>query len=297
MIILRLRGGLGNQLFQYAAGKALASKHNTSLKLDLYSHSIHQYRKFELDNFKVQYELATKEEIQSFVGRFKLQRLCNKLYDYAFSKKAYAQPHYHFDEQFHQLPEDIYISGYWQSERYFKQIEKEIRTDFQLSSAPNKQNQQLIEEISKVNAVGLHVRMGDYLSKEKYKSFFGGLDMSYYKNAIECINEKVSTPVFYIFSDNIEWCKKEFDYLQNAVFVDSNSGDQSYMDLMLMSKCKHNIIANSTFSWWGAWLNEHPKKIVIAPKKWFQADYNKKSVYKSSFYNTKDLIPENWLKL
>jgi len=195
------------------------------------------------------------------------------------------------------LPKDLYLSGYWQSERYFKNIENLIQSDFTTTAEPNQENKTLMEEMSRVNAVSLHIRKGDYLSNNKYKDFFGGLDISYYKNAIDHIQQKVSSPKFYIFSDNIEWCRSEFNNLQNTLFIDHNLGNQSYMDLVLMSKCKHNIIANSTFSWWGAWLNKNSDKIVIVPNNWFQTNFNKKSVYKSKHYDTKDLIPEQWLKL
>jgi len=255
MIIVRLRGGLGNQLFQYAAGLALSIKHQTTLKLDPYTYSIHKYRKFELDNFNTKFQIADQNEINRCVGRFNFLRLANKLNHYMFSKKAFAQPHYHYLENFFDLPNDIYISGYWQSERYFKNIQTVILEQYTFKIQPDDQNLEYIEQFNQCNSVSIHVRMGDYLSMKKYNSFFGGLDDSYYKKAIKLIEEKMETPVFYIFSDNVAACKERFDPWLNARYIDHNSGDKSYLDLILMSRCKNQIIANSTFSWWAAWLN------------------------------------------
>ncbi|MFY0652178.1 MAG: alpha-1,2-fucosyltransferase [Cyclobacteriaceae bacterium] len=297
MVIVRLRGGLGNQLFQYAAGKALALKHEVQLKLDLYTYTLHKYRSFELDNFCTNPEIAEQSEINNLIGRFKIQRLLNKFNHYSFSDKAFAQPHYHFVADFFDLPKDIYLSGYWQSEKYFEDIQDIIRAEIQPKSPIDDQNKSLIDQLNVENSVSVHIRMGDYKNLRKYKTFFGGLGSEYYKNAIELVQSKTENPRFYFFSDNIAWCQKEFSEVDNAYFVDQNTGEKSFMDMVLMSNCQHNIIANSTFSWWGAWLNSNLDKIVIAPKNWFQSKYNKKSVYKSQYYDTKDLLPEKWIKL
>jgi len=144
-------------------------------------------------------------------------------------------------------------------------------------------------------SVAIHVRRGDYTSNA-YSASFGTLADSYYKTAIERINAGAQQPVFFVFSDDIEWCRNNLQ-LHNAIFIEHNKGVDSYKDLVLMSHCRHNIIANSTFSWWGAWLNQNPQKIIIAPRIWFGKTYYDgiQPVYPSRIYNTKDLIPETWI--
>lgn len=294
MIILRLRGGLGNQLFQYAAAKALAQHHNTCLKLDLYFYKVHSTRKFELLNFNIPIEVASREEIHAFTGSNPISRFINKRENYFRCPSVFVQPHYHYYPDFISLPASIYLSGYFQSELYFEKIASDIRTWYTPSIPLDDVNQQLVNEMRQCESVGVHVRRGDYTSNA-YSSFFGTVPDEYYQESIEMIKKSTQKPKFFVFSDNILWCKKNLR-LNNVEFVEHNQGADSFKDLVLMSNCKHNIIANSTFSWWGAWLNSNPEKLVIAPNTWFRKLYydGKIPVYPSRIYNTKDLIPPQW---
>jgi hypothetical protein len=294
MIVARVRGGLGNQLFQFAAATALARHHGVECKLDLYYYKKHPYRKFELEKFNAPISLATRQEIHQFTGKNPVQRFLNKYENFFHCPKVCAQPHYHFFEDFFNLPSDIYLSGYWQSEQYFSKITNHLREWYSPKNPLDVQNQELRDKIREGNSVCLHVRRGDYTGN----STFGFVPVEYYKKAIDTVMKDVSNPQFFVFSDDIPWCKENIK-IPNATFVEHNKGDDSFKDLVLMSYCKHNIIANSTFSWWGAWLNSNPSKIVIAPQVWFATPYNagKNAVYPSRIYNTKDLIPKTWLRL
>ena len=298
MIIVRLRGGLGNQLFQYAAGKALADHHRTELGLDLYTYSKHPYRKYELANFRIEAKEATRKEVHHFTGSNPIIRYLNKRENYLHCPGVFAQPHYHYYEDFLALPGDMYLSGYWQSEKYFSAASAAIRNLFRPVQPLDNKNEQLKLVMQSEDSVSVHVRRGDYASQASYTSFFGLLEKDYYDKAINLVQSRNNNPKFYFFSDNPAWCKETFKDL-NADFIDHNSGDEAYKDLLLMSSCRHNIIANSTFSWWSAWLNTHESKIVIAPHSWFRTNFlsKKEPVYPSRFYNTKDLIPESWIKI
>ena len=297
MIIARLRGGLGNQLFQYAAAKALALHHGTSLKLDLYTYTKHPYRKFELHNFKVDAPEASRNEVHRFTGSNKLIRYINKRENYFRCSHVFAQPHYHYYEDFLQLPSDLYLSGYFQTEKYFLSLRDQVLEWFSPRMELDVRNSELLQSIKSVNSVSIHVRKGDY-NAIGYDQFYGGLPASYYEKAIELIREHTAQPEFFIFSDDIEWCRKNLNVGQ-AVFVDHNPGADSWKDLVLMSACQHNVIANSSFSWWGAWLNANDAKKVIAPAQWFQKSYSEKKepVYPCRYYNTRDIIPQGWITL
>jgi hypothetical protein len=300
MIIARIRGGLGNQLFQYAAARSLAWKKNERLKLDLYTYSTKsQVRSFGLDRFTIDTEIATREEVHQFTGSNFLTRFINKQENYLRCPGVLAQPHYHFYEDFFRVPAPVYLSGYWQSEKYFKEFEPKLRAQLTLKNNLSDSSLRWKEKIQKDNSVAVHLRRGDYSSKSNYHSFFGTLSIDYYKRAIHEIKNKIGDPKFFVFSDDIEWCKQNLTFLSDAEFVSHDSIVNASEDLILMSLCEHQIIANSTFSWWGAWLNANENKIVIAPIKWFQTNYNKNVLptYAARFYNTKDLLPENWIQL
>jgi hypothetical protein len=298
MIIVRLRGGLGNQLFQYAAGRSLSLHHDVDLRFDLYTYRKHPYRTFELSKFLIPAVEATRAEVHRFTGSNPVIRYLNKRSNYFYCPRVCAQPHYHFFEDFFTLPPDIYLSGYWQSEKYFSEVSNIIRNEVQPLVALDVRNLALQNRLKTQESVSVHVRRGDYVSSTAYGSFFGALEKSYYDQAIEIIKKRVAMPTFYFFSDDLAWCRDNFQHLQ-AEFIDHNTGVDSYKDLLLMSSCSHNIIANSTFSWWGAWLNQNPRKNVIAPARWFRSSYQtkKEPAYASRIYNTKDLIPEAWVKI
>ncbi len=239
------------------------------------------------DSFKYQLERIfgiPKEEANALEKLWCKYRLLPKFlvrpfYDYkSYCEKFSAV----FERRYLELPcGSYYISGCFQSMRYFKDIFNEIARDFTLKIPLNAKNSKTLEKIRSCESVCLHVRRGDYL-KPDIINLIGIVGLDYYKRAIEFISQRVSNPKFFVFSNDIAWARDNLGI--EAVFVDWND-QENYFDLELMRNCKHNIIANSTFSWWGGALNENPHKIVIAPKVWFKAlPYD-------------DIVPDGWIKL
>lgn len=293
MIICQIIGGLGNQMFQYAVGRALSLKLGHPLLLDVSafeSYGLHQG--FELQRvFNSSAETSKDSEVQDVLGwqsSSMIRRAVSRQCMTTFRCKSFVvEPQFHYWSGINDLSEDCYLQGYWQSEKYFLDAALQIRGDFAFRLPINPKNSELATEISQVNAVSLHVRRGDYVNNPKTTATHGLCSLDYYQKAIEYIAERMQQPHFYIFSDDIAWVKNNLNIGFPHKYVDCNHFSESYNDMRLMSLCKHNIIANSSFSWWGAWLNKNPNKIVIAPQRWF----------KDSAINTKDLIPESWVRL
>jgi len=289
MIIVKLIGGLGNQLFQYALGCYLTEKYHTELKLDISGFDNYKLWKYELDKFNIIEDFANPEELKIpyFKKRNGIKKILFKLL-YKPKKMSYiVEKHFHFDSCIINLPDNVYLDGCWQSEKYFKEIQDIIRKDFTFKLPAEGKNKELLEQISSVNSVSLHVRRGDYITNSSANKVHGVCSLDYYNECIKYIVEKVNNPHFFIFSDEPEWVKENLTIPYFITIVDNNDKDKGYEDMRLMSNCKHNIIANSSFSWWGAWLNNNPDKIVIAPQKWFN----------HSDFDTKDLIPDKWVKI
>lgn len=291
MLIVKVIGGIGNQMFQYAVGRNIQLKNGGALKLDINGYK-YQFditpRKFELDIFKLDYKIASQNDIAQLVGFDMLNRVFNRFgvdlksrSKFFFKEKSFA-----YDSRINKVGNNVYLEGFWNSEKYFVENEKEIRKDFSFRKELMENNKKIAESISKTNAVSIHIRRGDYIYNKKTNQFHGTCDLNYYQRAIDLIKNKVKNPKFFIFSDDLEWVKNNLK-IKNAIYVEGNIDDKSYIDMQLMSLCKHNIIANSSFSWWGAWLNNNPEKIVIAPEKWFN----------DTTINTKDLLPEGWIKI
>ena len=290
MIIVGLKGGLGNQLFQYAAGRRLAHIHNTIVKLDTTAYYYGGPRQFELNHFNIKENIAVTAEINQLtsVKNNKLQRL---IHDLLHNHPNLAPTHIrynktNFNPRILTLPDNVYLEGYWTSERYFKDIENIIRKEFTFKNPPSEQIQQIIEQISAVNSVSLHIRRGDYVLDPKTNQTHGICGLDYYYRCIEQISLKIKYPHFFIFSDNMDWCRNNLKIKYHPVnYVDHNQPDKACEDLRLMSLCKHHIIANSTFSWWGAWLAADKDKIVFTPEKWFARDD----------INTDEMFPKDWI--
>jgi hypothetical protein len=285
MKIVQFLGGLGNQMFQYAFYKALQNKYK-DVKVDLLSFNDYKlHNGFELDfifNIKI-------NKANSFVSKLynpkyrnwtvrKLRRLLNLKKVYFEEKECFI-----YDENLLAYPSKRFYWGYWQTEKYFKHIEAEIRNDFIFKTPLNKKNELLFEKIKNTTSVAVHIRRGDYVNHP----LFGDIcDENYYNKAIKHIQLEVKKPTFFIFSNDMVWCKNQLN-LPNATYVDWNIGDDSYIDMQLMSYCKHNIIANSSFSWWAAWLNNNGNKIVIAPQMWINNVDNA----------VIDILPTQWIKI
>lgn len=296
MIIVRLSGGMGNQMFQYAIGRALSLKHNTSLKLDVtfLNHRIKlpyflrpnfSFRNFDLDVFNIHAEIAKPEEI-SFWNRPILWGKSMLVIDAALRKLAILpgwEKSFSFDKNVLDFGSDKYLQGFWQSEKYFLDYKDQIREDFTPKKQMSEEYQKLFNEIKGGNSLCVHLRR-----MHGGGSFHGKYDMKYYESGIRRITENKRIDKIYVFSDDIGWCKENVKFPHPTVFVEEKyAGEKAEGHLFLMSACRYFVISNSTFSWWAAWLAENSDKIVIAPKKWFRDES----------INTNDLIPDSWIRI
>ncbi len=290
MIITRLIGGLGNQIFQYAIGKQLAILHKTKLFLDCRDFENYTLRKYALDCFQHTAQIASTELLENFENYPHHLSRIERLWQYRLlgnRNLKVTETNFAYTEGIiknYGRRQHIYLAGYWQSEKYFKAVEKELRKDLQFFPIDTPLTLQFGKQIKQSTAISLHVRRGDYVSNTMTNQVHGVCSLEYYQKAITFVKEKVGNPTFFVFSDDIAWCKANFTE-KNMIFVENLAHD--YEDLYLMAACQHHIIANSSFSWWGAWLNPNPNKIVIAPEKWFATQENDYS----------DVIPVNWTKI
>ncbi len=285
MFIIKIMGGLGNQMFQYAFAKALCSNLEDSFKLDLTSFQGDNLRKFELNIFNITPDTATESDILRLKKKTKVPKFLRQILKVEkFDPKTYfEEKEFVFSSEVFQKKAPFYFEGFWQSEKYFKKAETSIRDDFTFKNLDFLKNKNLLESIKSTESVSIHIRRGDYVQNTKTKAIYDILTLDYYKNALTTIKNSVQKPVFYIFSDDPEWVKENLK-LDDCFY---STGENHFEDFYLMQNCKHNIIANSSFSWWAAWLNNNPKKIVIAPNRWFS---------ESSGLSYSDIVPENWIK-
>jgi hypothetical protein len=293
MIITRLNGGLGNQMFQYAVGRSLSYVHNVPLKLDLTEFGTYNKRKFRLNHFNINAEIASLEEIENFKQLNKgLSGVISSLPELLrpYYKRKYIKEHFfHYDLNIRKCSGNSYLEGYWQSEKYFQEITPVILDDFTLRERSDSLNEIMAEKIKSCDAISLHVRRGDYVANPETNLYHGTCTLEYYKKAINAVGKHVENPHYFIFSDDPGWAKLNLQTGFPMTILDNNGPEKDYEDMKLMSLCKHHIIANSSFSWWGAWLCQNPNKIVFTPSRWF----NKTEVEK----DTKDLIPESWQRI
>jgi len=270
VITTTLIGGLGNQLFQYAAGRSLAIFLDTKLiidKTELNKENIKTTKRFyELDKFNVK-EVTVDDKFEK-----PLSKILNK---FTFLNKKYKEKDKSFDHNFFSLKDGVILYGYWQNPKYFESISRELVEDLLPVNELSDKYLSIEQLILKENAVAVHIRRGDYVTKKSAAKYHGTLPMSYYYSAFEYINSNIYMPHYYIFSDDPEWSLLNLNTGNSKVtFINSNNKANAWEDLMLMKRCKHHIIANSSFSWWGAWLAEHGedfeynRRIVIAPKNW-----------------------------
>lgn len=285
MIALVLKDGLGNQLFQYAAGRSLAEKKKTKLKLDISHYKVNKVRTYSLHHFAIQEDFITDNEKLMLRARNWISKGMKTL-GVSAPARRFNEKDFQYDPTFFDLPDSLYIEGYWQSEKYFLPIESIIRKEFVVKSEPDETNKSLLEQINSGNSVSLHIRRGDYVTDLNINSIHGVIGLDYYQHSIEYISQHVKEPRFFVFSDDMDWVKQNLRIDNFPVHYMNHNGNQDYEDLRLMYSCRHNIVANSSFSWWGAWLNNNKDKIVIAPVNWFKSQYR-----------NNDLVPESWIKL
>ena len=294
MIVTRLKGGLGNQLFQYAAGRRLALAHGAELYLDIsgLAVSVRMPRHYELQPLQIKARIAD-ERILDLVSGSRRKGLADRIIRMFQSLtppgciREFRERHFHFDPEVLALPDNTFLSGYWQSERYFSDVADTIRNECTVTTEPSGKNLDMLNRISACTAVSVHVRRGDYVTDPAVLAMHGICDLEYYERAVRYISERITAPEFFVFSDEVDWVRDNLKFPFPYTMVDHNNAQHCAEDLRLMSACRHHITANSTFSWWGAWLNPRTDKIVVAPQRWF----NKHDV------DTRDLCPAEWVRM
>jgi hypothetical protein len=292
MIAVRLDGGLGNQLFQYATGRAVALRVGAELLLDIgalgYGGRGRTVRGYELPHFQYRAREATPAELSGLRALRLLRRLPG-LNGWAGGWRVHAERGLGHDPGVAKLLDNTYLFGYWQSFRYFEEVAPIVAADLQPAAKLSPASQQLAEALQKESSVALHVRRGDYVSLAAAAQMHGALPLAYYAEAIARVRLAVARPRFYVFSDDPPWCGANLPLsASECVLVNRNSGNQAWLDLTLMGLCRHHIIANSSFSWWGAWLADHQvpanNRQVLAPARWFAG----------LEHDTRDRYPPHW---
>ena len=279
-------------MFQYAAGRVLSLERGVPLCLDISgfsSYGLHQG--FELQRiFNCAAGIANEADMRAILGwqsSSHIRRLLLRKEMVSFRRKELVvEPQFNYWPGIKHVPNDCYLVGYWQSEKYFSESASQIRADFTFRQSMEDQNEKLTQQIISVNAVSLHVRRGDYATNLQTTATHGLCTLDYYRHSIQYVAERVQQPNFFVFSDDIAWVRDNLNLPHQSQYVDCNQGKESYNDMRLMSMCNHHIIANSSFSWWGAWLNPKRDKIVVAPKNWF-----------ANQTDASDLLPQSWVKL
>jgi hypothetical protein len=284
MIITRLIGGLGNQLFQYAAGRRLAHQHGVPLKLDITAFETYKLHAYSLRNFKLNATIATTQDLKpyrrTFAGRVscRLQRYLPVRW-----RRWIVEPHVHFAPEILEAGDDVYLEGHWQAERYFCDIASLLREEILVTSPLSGRDAEVAGCIESTVSVAMHVRRGDYVTNATH----GLCSMDYYTEGMRRVREREPNARFFVFSDDAPWAADAFSKNEAVTVVGHNGAEKNYEDFRLMSMCRHHIIANSTFSWWAAWLAAQPGKMVIAPRTWFATD----------IVDASDVVPKSWMRI
>lgn len=287
-LYVQIKAGLGNQMFQYAFGRALSLRKKAELALDTewYVNQAPQdtQRLFELNKYRIKARISESEELAPFKKKWLI--LLRKIKRRLAYKKDFV---YHQNEAH---SDDTYFEGHWSNEKYFREFGDIIRDDLTPAEPLGRVSSDILSQIQEAGrsgaAVSIHVRRGDCITNPHAAAYQGTVDTSYYDSAIEYIFTRFPKErcVFFIFSDDIEWAAEHIQTHTKTVYV-SRTDIPDYEELHLMSRCAHHIIANSSFSWWAAWLNPDPEKIVIAPKRWLN----------DSSFDTRDVCPPEWVRL
>lgn len=286
MIITRLYGGLGNQLFQYAAGRSLAHHLGSILKLDITPFQGYKLHTYGLTHWNIQEDFAKEKEVRKFQRMGIITRLLGNVPAWRTNYTVIQEKHFPYCPEVFYATGNVMLVGYWQSEKYFLKIEEVIRREFTVKTPQVGRDREIAEKVKDTDSISLHVRRLDYVTDIKTSQTHGTCSLEYYNRSVDFISQRVKAPHVFIFSDDSRWAKENIRLSQPVTFVDHNDASRNFEDLRLMSQCKHNIIANSSFSWWGAWLNTNPGKMICTPAKWFS----------DPRHDTRDIYPEGWLK-
>lgn len=295
LVIVKLQAGLGNQMFQYAFGLAFAKSKNATLLFDKSFYASKFDRQFQLDNFNISSKCFSLSFYKGIGWGKVLQLLKLPFKFFKIRENDIEQDVFQLDKKI------LYFDGYWQNYEFIDYISDDLKREFSFKNTLNLQSQELLEKIKNRETVAIHIRLGDYI-KEPSKSIFHVCNFSYYKKAIEYCNKHLQNPVFIIFSENYDIVKKELQISGEHFFADFAENDP-INDLQFMSLCKHNIISNSTYSWWAAYLNNNPDKIIIAPDKWYNKIDDEKIIQNYKLQKVLEtlskvnLIKENFIKI
>lgn len=283
MIISKLQGGHSNQLFQYAIGKKLAKINRTELLLDVTWFKefadVDTPRSYELDCYNIATKITDMKNIRvidprNIIGQ--RDKILRKL-GIGNTVWTYHEPSMGYNPEALRQPNNTLLIGFWQTEKYFKDIRDELLVELEPTTNMSVKNSKFLNQIKNTTSISLHIRRGDYITNKEANKFHGVMGLDYYKNALEYIVKNLpkkdkANMCLYVFSNDINWCKNNIKFNFPTVFIDSdNTGSE---DMRLMKNCQHFVMANSSFSWWGSWLSTNPDKIVVAPKDWFK---NKKA--------------------
>ena len=290
MILARLFGGLGNQMFQYACARRLAHALGARLKLDLTAFERYGPRRYALDRLSPSAEIAAEREVEDFLRRAGAASRLPRWLRGAIPGLRYEvcqERSFAFDPGVLELRGNILLEGYWQSERYFRDIAEIVRREFRLKSEMSAASASIAARILGSNAVSVHVRRGDFVSSPEASRLHSVCGADYYLRAAELIAGTEERPSLFLFSDDPAWVRENLRLPFPTTLVGSAGDEDAAEHLQLMSLCRHHIIANSSFSWWGAWLNPRTDKKVIAPQNWFNVQDK----------DTRDLIPAGWTRI
>jgi len=293
MIIVRLNGGLGNQIFQYAAAFALAKKNADEFKIDnseLISPASRGQvsRNFSLGNFKISAQVARVEEIREVRYPLGLLSRISKTFQKKILRKFYVDWH----PEIQNLRGSIYLDGYFQSEKYFLEYAGELLKEFVLREGSNKETESILFEFGNKNPlVALHIRRGDYVSNPRVSQSHNLCGKKYFDNAINYLREKLGDFNLIIFSDDVSWVKNNMQFPVTYTFVADIAHKlginlNEAQEMILMSRCHHQIISNSSFSWWGGYINRSPSKVVVAPNIWTKGSIQQPNI-----------LPGSWIKI
>jgi hypothetical protein len=281
MIIIKFLGGLGNQIYQYTLGKKLAEMNKTFLASDIHVYKNDPDRDFVLDKFNIKITHLPWKVIKLLNSTYALQ------IDKVFKSGFYHELIMENVLESRDIPrrKNLYLRGSWGSKKYYEDYVDRIAHEFTLKEKyRTKEFEAVLKNIQDSDSVGIHIRRGDYEKVEQYRNFYGLLPVSYYSDSVALVMGKIEKPYFFVFSDDADWVRKNLPFLKDSVFVSDYIGGVDYLEFELLKNCKHQVIANSTFSWWAARLNNNPDKIVIQPKRWFadrrpQGGYEKEEVF------------------
>lgn len=314
MVVINIMMGLGNQMFQYAAARSLSLTLQEPLKLHVASYERYVLRKFELQEFfEIEPEIATMEDLANFSFGHPVRRGWNKLFPkkklrslpyeekrlprlvyeifYLFSpphkRAVYEERQLHFDKNFFNTRHNVFLKGYWMSPKYFQAHEDVIKKDFTIRKSLVEHLNPLVDEMHSRNSVAVHIRCTDRKADPAIHKMYGEIPLSYFEAGVDYINDKKGRPHLYIFSDDIELAKKYVPGGYDCTYVSRYVTKSAIEDMYLMAECKNAVITNSTFSWWGAYLNRHTEKIIIVPERW----------YNEAPYNYSDIYYPGWIKM